>query len=503
MIDFGPFLDAVHMLSTSWEPWLIVIPGLLIGLLFHAIPGLTTSIAIALFLPVLPYMTFLQSLVFMTAMYTGSLFGVAIPAILLNIPGSAAAVATTFDGFPMAQQGKQAEALGYALGASVVGQGIAYLILLFLVQPIGELAIKLGPPEMFIVALWGLSMIAGLRGRYVTRGLLAGLFGLLLGTIEFSDRGSIRGTMGIEALLDGIPTIPAVVGMFAAAELFGLVKSDYISADPNAGKVSLRRIVRAAAGSLRYPVVLLRGSLLGSVIGTLPGGHAVANLLSYSEARRTAKDPEKFGTGDPRGVIAAEAGNASSEGGSIATLLALGIPTGGATAIMLVAFDMHNITGGPQFMHDHKDLVYAVILSNLAQILFLIPVGLAFTFAASTVIRIPLRVIIPTVLALAVIGAYALNGNLAGPVTLAAFAVIGWLLQRFEYPVSAAVVGLLLARLTEGAMLRTYQMSGGDPGFFVERPAAGALLLLLVASLAWPAYKSWRRGSAQPAALLH
>ena len=499
MIDIGPFMDAVHMLSGSWEPWLIVFPGLLIGLLFHAIPGLTTSIAIALFLPVLPYMSFLQSLVFMTAMYTGSLFGVAIPAILLNIPGSAAAVATTFDGFPMAQQGRQAEALGYALAASVVGQGVAYIILLFLVQPIGELAIKLGPAEMCIVALWGLSMIAGLRGRYVSRGLMAGLLGLLLGTIGFSDRGTIRGTMGIEALLDGIPTIPAVVGMFAAAELFGLVKSDYIATDPNAGKVSLMRIVRAAIDTLRYPVVLLRGSLLGAVIGTLPGGHAVANLLSYSEARRTAKDPEAFGTGDPRGVIAAEAGNASSEGGSIATLLALGIPTGGATAIMLVAFDMHNITGGPQFMHDHKDLVYAVILSNLAQILFLIPVGLAFTFAASYVIRIPLRVIIPTVLSLAVIGAYALNGNMAGPATLAVFAVLGWLLQRFEYPVSAAVVGLLLAKLTEGAMMRTYQMSGGDPHIFIERPAAGVLLLLLLASLLWPAVKSLRRRGAPPA----
>ncbi len=196
------------------------------------------------------------------------------------------------------------------------------------------------------------------------------------------------------------------------------MKSDYIATGPNAGKVSLMRIVWAAVDTLRYPVVLLRGSLLGSVIGTLPGGHAVANLLSYSEARRTAKDPEAFGTGDPRGVIAAEAGNASSEGGSIATLLALGIPTGGATAILLVAFDMHNIIGGPQFMHDHEDLVYAVILSNLAQILFLIPVGLAFTLAASHVIRIPLRVIIPTLLSLAVIGAYALNGNMAGPVTL-------------------------------------------------------------------------------------
>ena len=483
MLDPGALLSAVHLLTGSWQPWLVVVPGLLIGLLFHSIPGLTTSMAIALFLPTIPYMSFLSALVFMTAMYTGSLFGVAIPAILLNIPGSPAAVATTFDGFPLARQGRHDEALGYALGASAIGQGLAYVALLFLVEPIAGAVLTLGPPELCILSLWGLTLIASLRGRHVLRGLLAGVIGLLLGTIGFSARGNIRGTLGIEALLDGIPIVPAIIGLFAASELFNLATRDFIVADVTLRRVSLRRVMYGVARTLVYPGVLLRGSVIGLAIGMVPGGHAVANLLAYSEAKRTAKDPDSFGRGNPRGVIAAESANASSECGSMATLLALGIPTGGATAIMLTAFDMHNITGGPQFMTEHKDVVYAVILANLVQVVMLVVVGTAFVFAASYVIKVPLRLLVGMVLSLAIMGSYVLTSSMAGPVTIAVFAVLGWVLQRFEYPVAATVVGLLLARLTEGSLLRTYQMSGGHLAFMLQRPIALALLVLLVLSL--------------------
>jgi putative tricarboxylic transport membrane protein len=486
MIDLSAFAAALHLLSSSWQPWLVVLPGLLIGLMFHAVPGLTTSMALAICMPVIPYMDFLSALVFMTAMYTGALFGVAIPAVLLNVPGSASAVATTFDGFPMAQAGRHNEALGIALAASCFGQGVAYVLLMFLVEPIAAFAIRLGPPEMLVVALWGLTLIARLRGRHFQRGLMAGMFGLLLGTVGLSVRGVSRGTMGLDVLLDGIPTVPAIIGLFAAAELFNLVRSDYIVADAAQRKVRGSAILAGIREAFRFPGTLLRGALLGAVVGILPGGHAIANLLSYSEARRSAKDPERFGHGDPRGIIAAESANASSEGGSMATLLALGIPTGGATAVMLVAFSMHDITGGPQFMHDHKDLVYAVILSNLAQVAALAFVGFGFIFAAGYVVQIRLRSLIPIVLAMAVIGSFALSQNAAGPITLVVFAVIGWLMQRFDYPVAATVVGLLLGRLTEGALLRTYQMSGGEIEFFLGRPIALVLLGLLVASVALP-----------------
>lgn len=486
MIDWTALGAALHLLSSSWQPWMVVVPGILIGLLVHAVPGLTTSMALAICLPLIPYMDFLQALIFMTAMYAGALFGVAIPAILLNVPGSAAAVGTTFDGFPMAQAGKHNEALGLALAASCAGQAVTYLLLLALAQPIAAFAIRLGPPEMLVVSIWGLTLIARLRGRHLARGLLAGVFGLLLGTVGLSVRGAARGTFGFDLLLDGIPTVPAIVGLFAAAELFNLVGRNYIVDDMTRRGVDGRRILAGMRETFRHPGTLIRGALLGTGIGILPGGHAIANLLSYSEARRAAKDPEAFGTGDPRGIIAAESANASSEGGSMATLLALGIPTGGATAVMLVAFSMHNITGGPAFMRDHPDLVYAVILSSLAQVGILAVVGFCFIYVAGFVVKIPLRMLVPLVLALAVVGSFALAQNMAGPITLAAFAVIGWLMQRFDYPVAATVVGLLLGRLTEGALLRTYQMSGGDAGFILTRPIALVLLALLIGSMLLP-----------------
>ena len=496
MIDLSALTAALHLLDGSWQPWLVVIPGLLIGLFVHAVPGLTTSMALAVCLPLIPYMDFLQALIFMTAMYAGALFGVAIPAILLNVPGSASAVGTTFDGFPMAQAGRHNEALGLALASSCAGQAVAYLLLLFLAGPIGAFAIKLGPPEMLIVAIWGMLLIARLRGRHLARGLLAGVFGLLVGTVGLSVRGTARGTMDLDLLLDGIPIVPAIVGLFAAAELFNLVGRDYIVEDNTRRDVDARRILAGMREMFRHPGTVLRGALLGSVVGILPGGHAIANLLSYSEAKRSAKDPESFGRGDPRGIIAAEAANASSEGGSMATLLALGIPTGGATAVMLVAFSMHNITGGPAFMRDHADIVYAVILSSLAQVLLLAVIGFFFIYAASYVVKIRLRALVPIVLALAVVGSYALTQTIAGPITLAVFAIIGWLMQRFDYPVSAVVVGLLLGHLTEGSLLRSYQMSGGEFGFVFTRPIALGLLVLLAGSVLLPYLRAGRKRTA-------
>ena len=487
MLDVAAASSALQMLFGSWQPWLVVIPGLLIGLVFGAMPGLTTSVAMAVFLPFTLYMDFLSALIFMTAIFTGGGFGCAIPAILINVPGMPGAVATTFDGYPMARAGRHNEALGLGLAASSFAEALSYVILLLLVEPIARAVLELGPPEMFLVALWGLTLIAALRGRHYARGLLAGVLGLLLGTVGFSARGDIRGTMGFDILLDGIPDGPALLGLFAASELFNLVRSDFIVEDAAARRVSLRGILRGVRETFRYPGTLLRGSLIGVVIGAVPGvGSSVSNLLAYSEARRTADDPESYGKGNPRGVVAAESANSSSEGGSMATLLALGIPGGGATAIMLGAFAMHNITGGPRFMADHKDLVYAIIFANLAQVLILMVVGLAFIFVASTIVKVPAKVLVPLVLAMSVLGSYTLTGNMAGPATFFVFAVLGWVMRRYDYPVAATVVGLLLGHMVEGEMLRTYQMSGGDPAFLLERPIALVFFTLLVLSLLWP-----------------
>lgn len=497
MVDPAAFESAIALLFSSWQAWLVVPPGILIGLVFGAIPGLSTSIAMALFLPATLFMDFLPAVLFLSAIFTGGGFGGAVPAVLMNIPGTAAAVATAFDGYPMARQGRHNEALGLGLMASALGTFGGYIILLLLVRPAAELVLMLGPAEMLVVALWGLTLIAVLRERHLARGLLAGLFGLLIGTVGYSSTGVERGTLGSPYLLDGIPPIPVLIGLFAASQLFDLLKSGYIVEDSEKRRISIAGILRGMGETLRYPVIMARGSVIGTLIGAVPGvGSSVANLVSYAETKRTVRDASGFGKGDPRGVIASESANSSSEGGSMGTLLALGIPGGGGTAILLGAFAMHNVTGGPRFIAESMDVVYAIILANFVQAILLLVIGIPFIFLASSIVTVPVRMLVPTVMILALLGSYTLTLSIVGPVTVLAFSILGWAMRRYDYPVACTVVGALLGSMVEGELLRTWQLSGGDPTWLLGRPIALALLALLVLSLAWPMVRQRMRKSA-------
>lgn len=490
MIDTSAFSAAVDLLGSSLQPWMFLVPGLLVGLFFGAVPGLSISVAMALFLPFTFYMDFLGALVFLTAIFTGGSFAGAIPAILINIPGAPTAVATTFDGYPMCRSGRHSEALGIALGASTLGTLVGYMVLLVLVEPLAYVVLRLGPTEMLLVAVWGLTLIAVLRGRHYLRGLIAGFGGLLLGTIGMSSRGDMRGTFDSFYLLDGIPVVPAILGLFAASELLALADKDYIVADATKRRVRLAPILQGLRASVAHPAILLRGSLIGVFVGALPGvGSSIANLISYAETKRRAPDGHLFGTGDPRGVIAAESANSSSEGGAMATLMALGIPGGGATAIMFSAFALHGITGGPRFINDQMHLVYAVVLANFVQALLLLVVGVGFIFLASAIVQVRIRLLIPTVLAVCTAGAYSLTGNMIGPVTLLAFGLLGIVLRRYDYPVAGVAVGLLLGSIADAELLRSYQIIGGDLSYLLTRPMTLGLGALIVVSLVWPMVK--------------
>jgi len=488
MIDFSALADAFGLLGSSIQPWLVVIPGLVIGLVFGCIPGLQTSMAMAIFLPATLSMDFLTAMLFLTAVFTGGQFGGGVSAILMNIPGTSSAVATTFDGFPMARQGRHNEALGVALMASTVGTVFGYVCLLILIQPLSTAVLKLGPTEMFVVILWGLTLIAALKGSNMVRGLLSGVMGLLIGTLGMSPSGVLRGTLGSPYLIDGVAVIPAMIGMFAASELFGLVGKGYLVESGTAIRgVSFAKILTGLRLALQSPVVLLRGGLIGTLVGAIPGvGSSVSNLVSYSETRRTSRDPDSFGKGNPQGVAASESANSSSEGGSMVSLFALGIPGGGGTAVLLAAFTMHNITGGPRFLRDHADVVYAVILANLAQGILLLFVGIVLIQFLASIVKVPLRYLIPMVFVMATFGAFGLTGNLAGPVTVLAFAILGWAMRRYDYSIPAAVIGLLLGGMAEGELLRSIQISGGRIEYLLDRPITLVLLVLLCLSLWLP-----------------
>jgi len=484
VLDLVALSGASGLLFSSATPWLIVIPGILIGLVLGAIPGLQISMAMAIFLPMTLYMDFMQAMLFLTAIFTGGGFGGSIPAILINIPGTTSALATAFDGYPMSKKGEHNVALGVALASSCIGVIVGYTVLLLLIDPISELVLKVGPAEMTVVILWGITLIGSLSSGSAVKGLISGLAGLLVGTIGFSEAGVTRGTFGSAYLLDGIPVIPAMIGMFAASELFRLVRRSYIIEDSAARIVSVRLILRGFARALRRPLILLRGSLIGVFVGAVPGvGSSIANLLSYSVTRRGAADPASFGRGDPDGVIASESANSTSEAGSIATLLALGIPGGGATAVMLAAFAMHNITGGPQFIREETEIVYAIIIANFGQAVLLIGLGLLFIPVLANVIKVPMSYLVPSVLAIAVFGSFGLTGDMTGPLTMLVFAILGWVFKRFDYSVPAAVIGILLGGMAEESLIYTWQISGGEWSYLLERPVALAILALLAVSL--------------------
>lgn len=488
MLDMHAFSQSLDMLSAI-GPWLYVIPGLLIGLIFGAVPGLQISMAMAVFLPVTFGMDFLQAMLFLTSIFTGGAYGGGVTAILMNIPGSSSSVATAFDGYPMARQGKFNEALGLGLGASVVGAFIGYILLMFLIEPLAGLVLKLGPLEMVMVVLWGLTLIATLNDSTVAKGLLAGCLGLMLSQIGMSTTGVLRTRIGNPYLIDGVAIVPAMIGIFAASELLRLRGNSYLVEAGEVQNISFRRILKGMIEVFRYPGVLVKGSLIGAIIGAIPGvGSSVANLVAYGEVRRSSPRRAQFGTGLPEGVIAAESANSSSEGGSMTALLALGIPGGAATAVLLAAFSFHNLVGGPSFIRDQRDVVYAIIIGNLGQVVLLAIVGLLTLRLLAMVVKVPLTYLVPSVLALCAWGGFGITGTIAGPVTVAVFAGLGWLMRRHDYPVAATVIGLLLGRMTEGELVRTMQISGGHPlTYLMERPIAlGFFVLLVIVSVLIP-----------------
>ncbi len=484
MFDMNAILASFDLMANSAGSWGWIIPGLIIGLIFGAIPGVTISMAMVIVLPMSLYMDFFSAIVFLTSVYTGAGFGCSVPAILMNIPGSPTSYATTFDGYAMAKKGEHNEALGYALFASTLCGLAGYVVLLLVVEPLANIVLRIGPFEMFAVAIWGMMLLGSLGTRYVSRGFLAAAGGVLLGTVGMNTAGYMRGTFGSPELLNGIAPVPAMIGLLAASQLLNLVNKDYILDAEAAREVSLKRILLGCWRTFRYPGVMLRGSIIGIIIGAVPGvGSSIGNLIAYAETKRTSKDSATFGKGNPKGVVASESAVASAEGGSMATMLALGIPGGGATAILLAAFLMHNIVPGPSFIQNEKPMVYAIIFNNMVQAVLLLGVGIGFIYVACNVVKVRTRYVLPAILVIAVLGTYAVEGSIGGPITLFVFAVLGFVLVRFEYPVAAVVVGILLGRMLETELLRSNQLAGGDPLYILNRPAALAIIALMLFSL--------------------
>jgi len=486
---FESALPAFQMLLT-WPAPLYMVLGTLLGLLFGILPGLGGPQALALLLPLTYGMDANLAIVLMAGAMSSIAFGGSIPAILINTPGTGQSAATCFDGFPLTQQGKAGMAIGAAATASCLGAIFGALILTLLL-PIGRRVVLLFSfPEYFMLALMGLSVIAVVSQGSLWKGLIAACLGLALSTMGYDPvTGSVRYAFGSDYLWDGIRLVPAFIGLFAVGEALDLmIKGGKIAQVPPTGKIS--GVVEGVLSVFRNFGLFLRCSVIGCIIGIIPGvGGAVSNFLAYGHAVQSSKDPEKFGTGDIRGVIAPEAANDSKDGGALVPTLIFGIPGSLEMAVFLGALIVLGFEPGPRMMLDNPESILVLIYTLVAGNILVSVIGI---FCAGYLCRLtyfPNTLLAPVIFMLALMGSYLTHGMLHDVVLSLVFGVLSLAMKRFGFSRIAVVIALVLGKLAQKKFHQTL-MLWGFTGFF-NRPISLGLFIITVLMILLPYLKSF------------
>jgi putative tricarboxylic transport membrane protein len=427
--------------------------GVLMGIIVGAIPGLNGPMAIAVALPVTFYLSPLVSIAFLIGIMKGGTYGGSIAAILLNTPGSPEAAATAFDGYPMAQKGKGVKAMKMALYSSVFGDSFSDIVLFLVAAPIAALSLLMGPPEMTAVLIFALTIIAGLSGRSLVRGVIAAVMGAFIGSIGLDVESSLpRLTFGIAELQDGVPIIPLTIGLLALAEILIQIEAQVLgrtgireNINPYAKDMPREnRVVTWAEWAQCFPTII-RSSLIGTGIGALPGvGAIVAGFLGYASAKRASRTPEEFGTGKMEGVAAVEAANSAVGGANLIPLLALGIPGSLSAAIIIGAFIVHGVDPGPQIFQNHARLVYGIFAAMVLANIFNLVIGRVGLRLFAYVVSFPNYIIHPVVIVLCIAGAYATNNSMFAVAVALVFAVVGYFMRKLDFSFAAFIIGFAL-----------------------------------------------------------
>src|SRR5512138_179441 len=432
--------------------------GVAAGTIVGSLPGLTATMAVAVMVPLTFAMEPASALILMGAIYTGAIYGGAYSAVLLNTPGTPSAIATTFDGYPMAKRGDGDLAITAACLASVVGGLIGALALLLLAPPLATVALAFGPVEYFWLAIFGLSLIAALSEGSLLKGLIGGCFGLLLSTVGVAEiSADVRFTFGSRTLLGGIEIVSALIGLYCIPVLIDLVATPdrhlQVEAKPRGF-----RLAEALAVSWRGKFNLLRSSVIGTLVGILPGaGGSIASLVAYSEARRAAKNPERFGQGEPAGVQAAESANNATVGGGFIPTLVLGIPGTPPDAVILGALLVQGVRTGPNLFTEQGSIVYTFIYGLLLATVLMLPVGLVLgRYAYRFIVTVPKALLVPTVAFMTVIGSYAIRNSVSDVAVMIVLCVFGWVVSRFGFAVSPIVLGLILGAIAEQGFVQAW-----------------------------------------------
>jgi putative tricarboxylic transport membrane protein len=486
--------------------FLYLMTGVILGLTFGVIPGLGGTTALALLIPVTYTLDPLNAMYLAGGVMGATSFGGSISAILLNTPGTAPNAATTFDGYPLARQGKAGLAIGAAATASALGGLIGLFTLLLFIPVAREVVLSFGSSEFFLLTVLGLAAIAvSVKGKLL-RGLIAACIGLLIaftGANQFT--GDTRFTGGIDYLWDGIPLVPALTGLFAISQMIELaLKGGSVAEDGGRGEAVKMKITGVGSGILsvfQHWTVLLRGSIIGTVIGAVPGlGGTVAAFLSYSSTAQTAKDRDTFGTGNIKGVIAPEAANNAKDGGSLIPTVAFGIPGSAETAIFLAILVLHGMEPGPTILLQHEREVYGLIVALTVSAVTASIIGLLLSRVLVLITRIDVNIVVPVVVLLSLTGVYVLEGRMADVLLAVAMGILGYLMIRFDYPRLTLVIAFVLGETAERSFHQIRLISDGEVfGYMLGRPISVVLIVAIVITFLLPTMRSAmaRRAGAQ------
>ncbi len=472
------------------------------GLVGGAIPGVTITMTIILVLPFTFGLDPLQGLATMTGVYVGGCAGGLVSACLIGIPGTPSAIATTFDGFPMTRKGQPGRALWLGTWASAIGGLLGAVFLIGGTIPLAKFALQFGPWEYFSLFVFALAMVAGLTEKSLLKGFLSGAIGLIVTVIGADPIMAVpRLSFGSEFLLSGFQFLPILIGIFAFAQIMTDLEKAGGEEARAAGPVPDLSVshLEVIWEILSRPFLLLWSTIIGVWIGVLPAiGGSAANVMAYDQAKKFSKHPEKFGTGIPEGIIAAESSNNANVAGSLVTIMAFGIPGDAVTAVMLGAMIIHGIQPGPLFIAQQPRIAYGIFAAYLiAHPIMLVLQWLSARFYLR-VLSVPKSVLTPIVLVFCVVGAYALNNIMENVYVLLLFGVVGYLLVKFGFPLAPLILGVILGDQIEVNLVRAL-MTDADPWLFLTRPISGAMLALSLLSVIlalWQHRRQYRRGLA-------
>jgi putative tricarboxylic transport membrane protein len=486
----------LQQFAAQFALWWIVWLGILLGIVVGILPGFSPQNTLIMLLPLTLAVPVEQALAFMVALYCANHLAGGVPAILMRIPGSGGAAATTLDGYPMARKGQAQQAIVLSFTASVFGGLITTLATIALLPWLSKLGLYLRSVEMVIIMLFGLTLIAVIAAKDTLKGLISGFFGLLIGVIGTDHVYSEpRATMGFLELYDGVPLVAALIGLFAVSEALVMIEEKMIVADD-----ARERAMRASwADTVEGLVItaqkwwhIVWTSFIGLFIGIVPGaGASIAAFVAYQQSRMWSKHPEKYGTGVPEGVIAPEAANNGVTSGTLVPMMALGVPGGSTAAVMMIVLQYHGMVMGPRLFSTNPALAYGVFISMAVAYIFMILTILPLARYMARIVLIETKYLVPIILLVTIVAAFS-ERQYAFDMGLAlVFGLIGYIAHKTSYHVTAMLVGVILGPLFEQYLVRALRISEGNLTVLFTSPVGNALWALLVFSLLVPLARSW------------